>query len=90
MKRSFRETINNKAPAEDGIRGNVQEIVDRYSGMSEDQLMSALLAETSKQKKEGRFDKSQVENGISAILPMLSEEQKRKLSMIMGRIDRGE
>ena len=87
MKRSLKDTLSKNAPGEKDIQGDVKEIVERYSGMSETELMNVLLKETGRQKKEGKFDRTQVESGVNAILPMLNADQRRKLAEIMGRID---
>ena len=94
MKRSLRDTLNKKTPANAGdideralpeeIRGRA----DRYRGMSESRLMEELLAETRKRKAEGSYDAASIRNGVNALLPMLDEEQKRKLYEIIGRMDR--
>ncbi|MBO4563272.1 MAG: hypothetical protein J5772_06650 [Clostridia bacterium] len=91
MKRSLRDSIAKKEPAEAGPERNnvgrsVNELMNEYSGMSENELMRELIAATSRQKAEGSFDSAALQKGVSTILPMLNEEQKRKLYDILGRI----
>ena len=95
MKRSLKDSINKNAPRAAEEAGNeiprelsekLSSIVGKYSGMSESELMSALKAETDRQKKEGRFDQASLTNGMNAILPMLNDGQKKKLFEIINQI----
>ena len=86
MKRSFKETRN--AAEENGARetADARELFDKYSGMSEAALMHELDALTQKQRSEGSFDRAAIEHGAQAILPMLNEEQRKKLKGILQRL----
>ena len=90
MKRSLKSELNSKAESakpEGGLsKAELGDIVNEYSGMSENELMRELIAKTNKQKAEGRFDASSVEKGVNALLPMLNEDQKRKLYSILDRL----
>jgi hypothetical protein len=94
MKRSLKETINKKAPSGKGapdageLPEDVRELAGKYRGMNESQLMDALMSETRKRKAEGSYDPASIQSGVNALLPMLNEEQKRKLFEIIGRMDR--
>ena len=89
MKKSFKETLAagkaDRAPKED-VRAEAESIISRYSGMNETELMTELKKATAKQKAEGRFDPSAVKQGVESILPMLNDQQKRKLFEILGQI----
>ena len=89
MKKSFKETIRRSAesePARGDVRAEAESIISQYSGMNETELMSELKKATAKQKAEGRFDPSAVKQGVESILPMLNDQQKRKLFEILGQI----
>ena len=87
MKRSFRETRNAEAesPKTRDTDGR-EELINKYSGMSEDGLMRELRALTDKQRAEGSFDKGLIERKAEAILPLLSEDQRKKLFQILGSL----
>ena len=99
MKRSLRETLDKKSPegADFGaavrsagaeLPGDVNELVDKYKGMDENELMKNLLSETRRRKADGSFDMASIRNGMNAILPMLNGEQKKRLYEIVGRMER--
>lgn len=94
MKRSLRETIEKKEPARAGesadanVPEDIRRIVDRYSGMSEAELMDVLLTETGRRKAEGRFDADSLGRGVNMLMPMLDGEQKKKLREIVGKLER--
>ena len=93
MKRSLRDSVNKKDPAETGsdhagkLPDDLSALADRYRGMSEPELLNALLKETRKRKAEGSYDPAAVRSGVDSLLPMLNEEQKRKLFAIISRMD---
>lgn len=92
MKRSLKETLGaktgpNSPEAENKIPQEVESLVDKYRGYSENELMDALLSETRKRKTEGSYDAASVRSGVSALLPMLNGEQRKKLASIIGRME---
>jgi hypothetical protein len=84
--KSFRETMKKNRAEEDNASAGSDELLKKYSGMSENELMRELLNATGKQKDEGKFDPDSVKKGVNAIMPMLNAEQKRKLSEIIGKL----
>ena len=77
---SFGRSADN--PSSDSIN----ELYGRYAGKSESDLLSELYLIASEQKKEGTFDRTALENGIRTIMPMLNEEQKRRLNEIAAKL----
>lgn len=92
MKRSLRETLsekgggNAKGAGTKDLPADLGVLADRYSGMNESELMMNLMSETRKRKADGSFDMDSIQNGVSAIMPMLDESQKRKLFEIIDRM----
>ena len=95
MKRSLKDSLgkNTARGAADagndlpnGVSEEISDLVGKYSGMSESELMRTLKTETDRQKKEGRFDQASLTNGMNAILPMLNDGQKKKLFEIINQI----
>ncbi|MCH5278708.1 MAG: hypothetical protein J1E60_02865 [Christensenellaceae bacterium] len=65
---------------------DVANLINRYSGKSDNELMSELLQVTSQQKRNGTLDTAQIDAAANSILPMLNEEQVRKLQSILNQI----
>lgn len=72
----------------DDLPGEIKELAGKYGGMNENQLMEALMTETRKRKAEGSYDPASIQSGVNALLPMLNDEQKRRLFDIIGRMER--
>jgi hypothetical protein len=65
---------------------NVKSMYNQYSGMSQGELEQELFHMIEQQKKDGTFDKTQLQNTYQMLLPMLNEEQKQKLEHYMKMI----
>lgn len=66
---------------------NASEIIAQYGRKSENELMDCLAAAVSEQKQNGTFDSSQTESIAANIMPMLNEEQAKKLTAILKMIE---
>lgn len=66
---------------------DVKEKLKQYEGKSEEELMSDLLANVEAAKNEGTFSKEALEEFKSRVAPMLSEEQRRRLDEITGKLE---
>ena len=87
LKKSLRNiALDKESCTEKADRADAAEIINRYSGFSEDMLIKELLNETGRQKAEGSFDADALEQGVNAIAPMLNEEQRRRLYDIVGML----
>lgn len=64
-----------------------EEILNKYKDMNSNDLMSNLLSEASKLKKEGKLDPSTLENLKSTISPFLNDEQKTLLNSLISAIN---
>lgn len=94
MKKTL-SAIADKRKKYDGNTGNnssvsntasVEELMTRYSSKTESELMDELLKAVAQQKAEGSFDPSALQNGINAIMPMLNEEQKQRLTDVTSKL----
>lgn len=84
MSRSLKETLTKGKRDEAAARPDEQaadprELIDKYSGMSEEGLMRELISLTNRQKENGSFDRSSIRKGVETLLPMLDDAQKKKL-----------
>ena len=62
---------------------DLQKIIDEYSGLSEDRLMSEFLKLTLEKKRRGELSNSELEVLRNTLMPMLNNEQKIKLNQIL-------
>lgn len=89
MSKSLKDMIKHtrkQAAAEtfpDETQANASELIARYGGKSEEELMDALMNVISRQKQEGVFDAAQAEATAKSIMPMLNAEQTKKLNDIL-------
>lgn len=81
-----RQTDGIRRTSDNDLFDGYESIMDRYGGKSEKELLNELYAVTAKQKAEGTFDPSALQKGVEAIAPMLTEEQRRRLYEITGKI----
>ena len=95
MPRDFKSFTNNQTKSnmqnenfkQDEKTREYQEIIDRYKDMDNNELMSNLFSEASKLKKEGKLDKSTLDNLKSSLSPFLNSEQQDMLSSLIRAID---
>ena len=64
-----------------------QDIINKYKNMDSSELMSNLLSEASKLKKEGKLDSSTLNNLKSTLTPFLNEDQQNMLSQLINTIN---
>lgn len=65
----------------------VDELVDRYSKYSSDELMSEFIRMTADKKKRGELSAEEIENIKKTISPYLSDEQKINLEKVLNVIN---
>ena len=68
------------------LRKNVDELMQKYGGRSESELMSELKKVTDQQKRSGQFSEAELAAAENSILPYLNEEQQAKLRQILDAI----
>ena len=65
---------------------NIMELLTKYGGKSQNELINEFYKLVDKQKKEGTFDKNKIVNIASAIMPFLNSEQKNLVSNILNKV----
>ncbi len=65
---------------------SVQEQLQSYSKMSEEDLLSRFFAQANKEKANGTLDKNALENFYQQASPMLTPEQRAKMRDLIDRI----
>ena len=93
MSRSLRRTAEQKGKSPDAhsetvTDGNidVNGLIGYYGSKSESELMRELEEITARQRAEGSFDEEGMRSGIQKIAPMLTDEQRRRLDDIIGKL----
>lgn len=74
---------------QDNVQDNqkLEEMIDKYSSYSNDQLMSEFMRLTIEKKKKGELKKEELMSIKETISPMLSVEQKINLDRIINMVD---
>lgn len=62
---------------------NIQEMLDYYSQMSSDQLMTEFLKASKKKRAEGGLDENECQRLTDALSPYLNEAQKETMSKLL-------
>lgn len=63
-----------------------EEAYEKYSDMSEENLMKELFEQTKKQKQAGTLNNESIDNVYNNLSPLLSEEQKKNLENLIKAI----
>ena len=66
---------------------SLEKLIDKYSGLSEDQLMREFLIKTAERKKQGNLSAGEIAHIKSTIEPYLNSEQKQNLYKVFELID---
>lgn len=78
--------IETKSKTENISEENLKKQYDKYSKLSERELMSELFSEVNKQKMNGSFNFQDLANKIEGIRPMLSDQQLKNLDNLLKQI----
>ena len=65
---------------------NLQESLNKYQNLSQDELMSELLKEAGRLKQNGSLNESSLNMLQNTLAPMLSSEQNQQLNEILNKI----
>ena len=66
--------------------GNIQNIVNQYSGKSDNELLSELKRVTGEQKEAGQLDDNTMENVANRLSPMLNAQQRQRLQDVIRQL----
>lgn len=58
----------------------------KYEGKSSEDMMSAIIAEAEKGRKNGTLTDEDIDNFAATISPLLDAKQRKMLSVIVGRL----
>ncbi len=90
MPRDFKQFVRenektieqNKDKAQD-----YEQILNKYKDMDQNGLMSALLSEASKLKREGKLNKETISSIKTTLAPFLDDKQRQMLNELVKAID---
>ena len=68
------------------INSQFMKLASDYEGKSADEVMSAILAEAEKGKKNGTLTDEDVDRFASAVSPFLTDKQRKMLNVIVKKI----
>ena len=66
---------------------NLEDLINKYSSYSKNDLMSEFLKMTLEKKKKGELSSSEINNLKSTIVPFLNSEQKENLDKILQMVE---
>ena len=92
---SFREFVNqNKDIKEEQSNSDkklseedMSELIDRYSKLNENELLTEFMKMTYEKKKKGELNKQELNNVKNTLTPFLNDQQKRNLDNIIDMVD---
>jgi len=67
-------------------KNKVENYMNRYSNLSQDELMKEFLRVSQEKKKNGGFSSSEINNIKETLAPFLSEEQKQNLNNLINMV----
>jgi hypothetical protein len=66
---------------------NLEDMINSYQGLSENELLNEFLKRTIDKKKKGELKKDELELIKSTIIPYLNEEQKINLDKLLRMVE---
>lgn len=61
----------------------IENTINKYKNMSQNELLSSLYSEVAKQKSQGTFDPLKLENAISSLGGFLTPEQQKNMKELL-------
>ena len=87
LKKSAKKTVYENA--DDGQKQMAQDYMKRYGNKNEDELMNELFSKVKKNKAQGTFSNTELDNFAKSVRGMLSPQQQKKMEQIIKSIKNG-
>lgn len=84
QKKDSYDTVSKNASVK---KEELEKLIEMYSGLSEDKLISEFIKMTIERKKQGNLDTQEMVRIRSTIEPFLNEQQKQNLNKVFELID---
>lgn len=78
--------LNDVQGVNDDMCADMNTLLGKYGNKSESELMNELKTVTSQQKRDGTYDGAAMREAMQRIMPMLNDEQKKKLQSITNQL----
>lgn len=73
-------------PSEEQLKNSAQEMLNKYSNYSQDQLMQELISQTKQKQKDGSLSPEKMEQMYQTIYNILPQESRKNLQNIFDRL----
>lgn len=83
---SYEKNQTTKQGLNDDAMNSLRNLAGKYEGASETDLISAIMLEAEKGRKNGTLSDADVDNFANMIAPMLNPSQKAKLKAVVNKI----
>ena len=61
----------------------IDDVLGKYSGMNEDELIEELMKSVARSKADGTYNADQMKNFVNLVAPHIGDEQRQKLNNII-------
>ncbi len=78
-----KEELNNENP---DLTKTVMDLVTKYNGASEKELLSAIYKEAEKSRKRGTLSDTEIDNFVKMLSPMLDDKKRKKLICVANEL----
>lgn len=84
--RDFNKFASGNANVDKNSMDMIKQFAQKYEGASEERLISEIMLEAEKGRKNGTLTNADIERFRSAIYPMLNSKQREKLEKIVNTL----
>ena len=84
MSYSEKETQNTQNA--DNVKDTINDFARQYEGKSENELISAILKEANRRRKNGTLTNADIDKYYSMLYPMLNDSQRKQLDKIVQKL----
>jgi hypothetical protein len=81
---------NDTSSNSNNYMGLLKNLAEKYEGASETELISAIVKEAEKGRKNGTLTDSDIDNFVKTLYPLLNANQKRRLDSVISKIKKGQ
>ena len=77
---------NDNSSNSNNYMGLLKNLAEKYEGASETELISAIVKEAEKGRRNGTLTDSDIDNFVKTLYPLLNANQKRRLDSVISKI----
>lgn len=81
-----KEFVHNDDATNDDVYRRFEDVRQKYGHMNESELLCELKRQVEEQKRSGNYSKERINAYEEALRPYLSDEQRKKLADILGKL----